>query len=232
MNAPQLGAPEVLGSASAIAMSRSAPLSRFASSGLAVVVVMAVQGGTASASGGAGCPAASISTGSCLVMGGADFIGPPQNLSRTQCCAACAATADKPPAERCAAFQWNYAGNSWGEQVWNANHSTPGPKCSDQSVTCCLLLAGATKKKQPVHPMQAQCDTGIMPPPPAPPWPASPPAGAKNVLYVLIDDLRTQMTPFGHAEMKTPHFAAFADSAVLFEQAHCNSQMCVPTRNR
>ena len=71
-----------------------------------------------------------------------------------------------------------------------------------------------------------------MPMPPAPPWPASPPAGAKNVLYVLIDDLRTQMTPFGHAGMKTPHFAAFADTAVLFEQAHCNSQMCVPTRNR
>jgi hypothetical protein len=178
------------------------------------------------------CPAAGISTGSCLVVGGADILAPPQNLSRTQCCAACAASANKPPAKRCSAFQWNYAGNSWGEQVWNANHTTRGAKCFDPSVTCCLLFAGPTKKKQPVHPAQEQCDTGTMPLPPAPPWPASPPAGAKNVLYVLVDDLRTQMTPYGHGEMKTPHFAAFADTAVLFEQAHCNSQMCVPTRNR
>jgi arylsulfatase A-like enzyme len=51
------------------------------------------------------------------------------------------------------------------------------------------------------------------------------------VRYVLIDDLRTQMAPFGHADMTTPHFSACADTAVLVEQAHCNSQMCVPTRN-
>ena len=189
--------------------------------------------GTAFQSTAEVCPAATrLATRSCLIVGGANLLAPPQNLSRTQCCAACAALDDKPDAKRCTAFQWNYAGNAWGEQTWDANHSTMGANCHDQSVTCCLLFAGRTKKKEPVHPAQAQCDTGVMPPPPAPPWPASPPAGAKSVLYVLIDDLRTQMTPFGHTEMKTPHFAAFADSAVQFDQAHCNSQMCVPTRNR
>eukprot|EP01050_Picozoa_sp_SAG11_P035459 SAG11_NODE_13016_length_674_cov_0.523478_1_plen_114_part_00 len=55
------------------------------------------------------------------------------------------------------------------------------------------------------------------------------------LLHLAGIDLRTQMTPYGtagqHGYMHTPHFAAFADTAVTFEQAHCNSQMCVPTRN-
>ena len=50
------------------------------------------------------------------------------------------------------------------------------------------------------------------------------------MLYVLVDDLRTQMGAYGHEFMKTPNLDTFAESAVVFEQAHCNSQMCVPTR--
>ena len=57
------------------------------------------------------------------------------------------------------------------------------------------------------------------------------PVGAKSVLYLLVDDLRTQMTPYGHTFMQTPHLQALADQSLVFDQAHVQSQMCVPTRN-
>lgn len=58
------------------------------------------------------------------------------------------------------------------------------------------------------------------------------PRNARNVLYILVDDLRTQFNEtYGHAEMATPNIDAFAKESLVFEQAHVNSQMCVPTRN-
>jgi hypothetical protein len=158
---------------------------------------------------GGACPA-SVQSDTCLVTGGATFIGPPQNLTMNGCCAACAASAASDPEAGCTAFQWNYQGNSWGDQNF-----TRGAECHDKSVNCCFLFAGHTRVKAPVvHRAQSQCTTGQMPLPPAPPWPATPPAGAKNILYVLVDDLRTQMTVYGHVEMKTPHFSAFAETVM------------------
>lgn len=57
-------------------------------------------------------------------------------------------------------------------------------------------------------------------------------AAQRNVLYILVDDLRTQLGAY-HKDMHTPGIDAFAatPSSLLFEQAHCQSQMCVPTRN-
>ena len=108
--------------------------------------------------------------------------------------------------------------------------------CARNHTTCCFLFVSTPKVKKPVHPAQSRCDVGIMPSPPAKPWPATPPRGAKNILYILVDDLRTQLTAYGlpgeHSFMHTPNLEAFAATSVTFEQAHCNSQMCVPTRNR
>lgn len=53
----------------------------------------------------------------------------------------------------------------------------------------------------------------------------------KNVLYIIADDLRTEMTPFGHNDMVTPNLQKLADSSLLFTNAHSQSQMCVPSRN-
>ena len=39
------------------------------------------------------------------------------------------------------------------------------------------------------------------------------------------------MTSFGHDYMLTPSFERFAKESLVFEQAHVQSQMCVPTRN-
>ena len=177
----------------------------------------------------AGCPVGTHSLPStCFVVGGATFLdGGPKNLTLDECCSACGARRNDPEGERCLGMQWNEAGNAWGSQ----NRSG----CARADTTCCFLFGSAPAVKKPMHPAQQRCESALMPLPPAPPWPATPPAGAKNILHVLVDDLRTQMTPYGtagqHAFMHTPHFAAFADTAVQFEQAHCNSQMCVPTRN-
>ena len=64
------------------------------------------------------------------------------------------------------------------------------------------------------------------------PAPAPAPLHARNVLYILVDDLRTQFNEtYGHEFMVTPNIDAFAKQSLVFEQAHVNSQMCVPTRN-
>jgi hypothetical protein len=85
---------------------------------------------------------------------------------------------------------------------------------------------------QPKVPPNKQCDIGALPPPPVPPPPVPPaPADAKHVLYLLVDDLRTQTTVYNHSYMQTPHLQALADASLVFEQAHVQSQMCVPTRN-
>jgi iduronate 2-sulfatase len=39
------------------------------------------------------------------------------------------------------------------------------------------------------------------------------------------------MTPFGHSFMHSPNFERLASQSLVFEQAHVQSQMCVPTRN-
>jgi hypothetical protein len=119
------------------------------------------------------------------------------------CCNQCVATA------KCTSWQWNYANNTYTPKV-------------------CYLISGPRPAiKTPVHPAQKLCTVSA--PPPPPPLPPAPP-GAVSVLYVLVDDLRTQMGAYGHEFMKTPNLDTFAESAVVFEQAHCNSQMCVPTR--
>jgi hypothetical protein len=167
--------------------------------------------------GAASCPA-TVQRDTCWVV--ATPLAPPQNLTKEGCCRACQVSATDPEATRCTAFQSNHAGNGWGQgnRTWAG-----GADCFEPSVTCCFLYARPSEVKQPKHPAQTQCDASTMPAPPAPPWPKTPPAGAKNVLYVLVDDLRTQMTPYGHSEMKTPHFSAFADTAVQFQQVRRHS---------
>ena len=174
----------------------------------------------ASASAAAACPAGGhLATNSC-------FVGffPHQQLNVTAaqpgefptadaCCGACAQAG----AASCGAWQW----------------VQPAASIVAQRRLCFLFAPGAVPAiKTPKHAAQTQCDMGTAAPPPLPP-PPPPSAAIKNVLYILVDDLRTNLSPYGHSDMHTPHLAAFAKSpgTVLFEQAHVQSQMCVPTRN-
>ena len=69
-----------------------------------------------------------------------------------------------------------------------------------------------------------------LPPPPLP-APVLPPAGAPNVLFIAVDDLRPQLGAYGHADTLTPHLDGFASSALLFANAHAQIAHCSPSRN-
>ena len=52
-----------------------------------------------------------------------------------------------------------------------------------------------------------------------------------NILFVVYDDLRPQLTSFGHAGMKTPHFDSLAAESLVFHRAYTNYPYCAPSRN-
>ena len=67
--------------------------------------------------------------------------------------------------------------------------------------------------------------------PPVPPPPPPPPAGAaRNVLYVLVDDMRPDALPWGAGFMSTPSLARLAAGATVFSRAYCNIAVCSPSR--
>ena len=57
--------------------------------------------------------------------------------------------------------------------------------------------------------------------------------GAKkpNVLFIAIDDQNDWIGCLnGHPNSKTPHIDALAKSGTLFNNAHCQSPLCNPSR--
>ena len=57
------------------------------------------------------------------------------------------------------------------------------------------------------------------------------PGGLKNVLLVVVDDLRPQLGAYGLPFMHTPHLDALAAEGVLFETAYTQQSICSPSRN-
>ena len=53
-----------------------------------------------------------------------------------------------------------------------------------------------------------------------------------NILFVVYDDLRPQLSAFGHQGMRTPHFDALAAESLTFTRAYTNYPYCAPSRNR
>eukprot|EP01050_Picozoa_sp_SAG11_P002500 SAG11_NODE_128_length_15542_cov_6.432105_2_plen_645_part_00 len=60
--------------------------------------------------------------------------------------------------------------------------------------------------------------------------PAKPPPGAKNVLYLLVDDLRPQLSIYGQTQMHTPNVERLAKAGTVFEHAYCQIAVCSPSR--
>ena len=56
-------------------------------------------------------------------------------------------------------------------------------------------------------------------------------AGAKNVLYILVDDLRPSLSPYGQTQVHTPNIQKLADGATTFLRAYCQEAVCSPSRN-
>lgn len=51
-----------------------------------------------------------------------------------------------------------------------------------------------------------------------------------NILFVLIDDLRPELSPYGAEHMHTPNFERLSQQSVRFERAYTQQAVCLPAR--
>ena len=52
-----------------------------------------------------------------------------------------------------------------------------------------------------------------------------------NILLIMLDQLAPQSLPdYGHRLVRTPHISALADKGTVFDNFHCNSALCGPSR--
>eukprot|EP01013_Petalomonas_cantuscygni_P016724 TRINITY_DN3376_c0_g2_i1.p1 TRINITY_DN3376_c0_g2~~TRINITY_DN3376_c0_g2_i1.p1 ORF type:complete len:562 (+),score=84.73 TRINITY_DN3376_c0_g2_i1:237-1922(+) len=52
-----------------------------------------------------------------------------------------------------------------------------------------------------------------------------------NILYLMADDMRTDIGAYGHEFVRTPHLDALASSGMRFDRAFSNFAYCAPSRN-
>jgi hypothetical protein len=53
----------------------------------------------------------------------------------------------------------------------------------------------------------------------------------QNVLYLVSDDMRPQLSSYGHDYMITPHLDGLARTGLQFDFAYTNFAYCAPSRN-
>lgn len=56
-------------------------------------------------------------------------------------------------------------------------------------------------------------------------------ADKPNVLFIAVDDLRTELNCYGDTEVKTPNIDQLASNALVFERAYCNIPVCGASRS-
>jgi len=52
-----------------------------------------------------------------------------------------------------------------------------------------------------------------------------------NILFIAVDDLRTEINCFGAKHMHTPNFDRLANKGMIFQRAYCQQAVCAPSRN-
>lgn len=97
---------------------------------------------------------------------------------------------------------------------------------------CCWLKVNASSAD--IDTSVPACASSFMmrPPPSAAPEPSPSvaPKGAKNVLYLLVDDFRPDVGPYGADWMVTPALSSLAAGGTTFDNAYCNIAVCSPSR--
>lgn len=149
--------------------------------------------------------------------------------SAADCCAQCFTAASSTPTAtgnslgsgepRC--VTWSYQ-NQWSP-------ATPCHLSTLLAISATVVAgcsAGSSLPIPPIHP----------PAPPAPPptQPIPAPPNAKNVLLIVVDDLRPQLNAsYGQRFVHTPNLDALAASpgTVVFTRAYAQLSWCSPSRN-
>ena len=86
----------------------------------------------------------------------------------------------------------------------------------------------------PSHLQKGKCTVGpnSRAPTPSPPPPPPAPAGAKNVLYVIVDDLRNELGFTNkNPHIISPNLDALAAAGTVFDRAYVQQGVCSPSRN-
>jgi hypothetical protein len=90
----------------------------------------------------------------------------------------------------------------------------------------CWMRGQVDLTKPKSMPNRTACVVGTRPPPIH-----SPPASAKNVLYIVSDDCRPELPSYGQDYIHAPHLAALAARGLTFMHAYCQQSICSPSRN-
>lgn len=51
-----------------------------------------------------------------------------------------------------------------------------------------------------------------------------------NILFIIVDDLRTDLGVYEHSPVLSPAIDRFAESSLVFDRAYCSSPTCTPSR--
>jgi iduronate 2-sulfatase len=133
--------------------------------------------------------------------------------------------------QQCAFLCWNTEGCVAFNSVSGGCNDAKWPCPADNKGGCCWLLSSASSANS-TSANGCACSAMVRPDPSSvPPLPpATPPKGAKNILYVLVDDFRPDLQPFGATFMHTPNLAQLASRSTMFNNAYCNIAVCSPSR--
>lgn len=149
-------------------------------------------------------------------------------VDATACAAACAGAAN------CSLFSFHTTACAGADKVSRYYNDQKSPSRSSSCKLkggCCWLKSEEVSGVAPVV-NPCACSGYVRVPPDSFVPPAAPPAGkpSRNVLYVLIDDLRPQLEPYRAPLAVTPAFAALAANATVFDNAYCQISVCSPSR--
>lgn len=123
------------------------------------------------------------------------------------CCSACL------QAPQC--YCWTY----------NSSHDSESDGCELKHIlqsgsrTSPQCISGNVKSPLPI--------TLPLVPPPVPP-----PPGAHSVLFIVVDDLRPQLSTYSAPLPQTPYIDQLAATGLRFDRAYVQWPVCAPSRNR